>query len=220
MATPESIPSSQRVVPGSVDIPIAQWPASTKDDAVDAPAVAAKVIDSLNESLLKKDHKAVADLFLENSYWRDHLGMSWDFRTMKGRDKIISFLDKGHHLVNVEIDMNYPFKHDGPKLATFRGDGSSPGIECYLRTGTKYGIGPGLIRLIQENGRWKIWTLYTCMNELHIHPEPFGSFRPKGVQHGLRVGRENWLDRRQAEFNFENRDPDVLIIGMFCYIIK
>ncbi|KAI0381940.1 FAD/NAD(P)-binding domain-containing protein [Hypomontagnella monticulosa] len=208
-----TIPSSQRVVPGSVDIPIAQWPTSTKDDTVDALAVVTEVIGSLNESLSKKAHTAIADLFIEKGYWRDHLGMTWDFRTMKGRDKIIPFLHKGHHLIDVQFNKDYPFKNNGPKIVTFRGDGSSPGIECYLRTGTKHGLGPGLVRLVQESGKWKIWFLYTSMNELHDHPEPVGPLRPNGVQHGLNIERKNWLDRRRAESNFEGQDPDVLIIG-------
>lgn len=213
MTTPTSVPSSQRIVPGSVDIPIASWPVTTKDETVDAPAVASKIIDSFNESLTKKDHEAIAGLFVENGYWRDHLGLTWDFRTMKGKDKIVSFLDKGHHLVNLEIDRTYPTKNNGPEVVPFRGDGSVSGIQFFIRTRSQHGTGPGLVRLVQDNGEWKIWTLYTTMNELNDHPEPVGRLRPIGVQHGANPERKNWLDRRQAEINFENGDPDVLIIG-------
>ncbi|OTB06022.1 hypothetical protein M426DRAFT_56120 [Hypoxylon sp. CI-4A] len=213
MTTPDAIPSSQRVVPGSVDIPLAPWPVTTKDETADVPGVASKLIESFNESLSKKDHKAIGDLFIQDSYWRDHLALTWDFRTLKGKDKITSSLDSGHSLTKLEITSDYPAKNNGPEVLPFRDDGSVTGIQFFIRTTTIYGQGPGLARLVHENGQWKIWTLYTTLNELKDHPEPLGHLRAKGVQHGANAGRKNWLDRRQAEINFENGDPDVLIIG-------
>ncbi|KAI0889768.1 FAD/NAD(P)-binding domain-containing protein [Annulohypoxylon maeteangense] len=214
MTSSDALPSSQRVVPGSVDIPIAPWPVTTKDETVDASAVSSQIIDSFNSSLAARDYKALANLFVEeNSYWRDHLGMTWDFRTAKGRDKIISFLEKGHYLKSIGTDREYPVKNAGPEVADLRGDGTVYGIQFYVRTTSEHGIGPGLARLIKVNGEWKIWTLFTSMQELNAHPEPVGRLRPIGVQHGAQADRKNWLDRREAEFNFENGDPEVLVIG-------
>ncbi|KAI8961397.1 FAD/NAD(P)-binding domain-containing protein [Daldinia sp. FL1419] len=214
MTTPGSVPSSERVVPGSFNIPIAQWPSTTKDENVDAPAVASKIVNSFNELLSKKDHKGIANLFLEKSYWRDHLGLTWDFRTMKGRDKIIALLDKGYHLKDIQIDRELPAKNNGPELTSFRADGSVRGIQFFLRASTKHGFGPGYAWLAQDNGEWKIWALYTSMHELYTNPEPVGRLRPNGVVHGVNHQRStNWLERRQNEINFVNGDPDVLIIG-------
>ncbi|KAI1382386.1 FAD/NAD(P)-binding domain-containing protein [Hypoxylon crocopeplum] len=213
MTTQPSVHASRQLIPGSVDLPIAPWPATVKDESVGAVEVATEIIRSFNESLAKRDHKAVADLFLENSYWRDFLGMTWDLRTMKGKDNIISFLDKGHHLENIGIDQEYSAKGAGAKFVNFRDYGTVDGIQVFLQIGTKYGSGPGFARLIQDNGKWKIWTLFTSMHNLHEHPEPSGRLRANGAKHGVHVGRKNWLDRRKAEFNFENGDPDVLVIG-------
>lgn len=214
METQASLPSSQRVVPGSVDIPIASWPVTAKDETADAPAEASRIVDSLNESLSRKEHTAVADLFVENGYWRDHLGLTWDFRTLKGRDKIVSFLDEGHHLVNIAITHEYSGKNVSPTLVAFRGNGSAYGIQVFVHASTKHGAGPGVIRLIQDHAReWKIWTLYTSMNQLRGNSEPLGPLRPRGANHGLHIDRKNWLERRQVETNFENGDPDVLVIG-------
>jgi hypothetical protein len=35
------------------------------------------------------------------------------------------------------------------------------------------------------------------------------------VQHGAQQGRQNWQDRRIAEENFEEKDPAVLVVGMY-----
>ncbi|KAI0176464.1 FAD/NAD(P)-binding domain-containing protein [Hypoxylon sp. FL1284] len=211
--TQTSGPSYQWVVPGSVDITPISWPVTTKDESWDAPQVSSKIVGALNESLSKQDHKGVASLFLENGYWRDHLGMTWDLRTMKGRDKIVSFLDNDHHLASIEIVEEYSSKNVASQVTAHRGDGSVHGIEIYIRTRTKYGSGPGHIRLLNYENEWKIWTLYTTMTEFEQQPEPRGHLRANGAQHGFRQDRENWLGRREEEFNFEKTDPDVLVIG-------
>ncbi|KAL7629150.1 hypothetical protein AAE478_000669 [Parahypoxylon ruwenzoriense] len=211
MTTVNSVPSSQRVVPGSVDLTIAQWPVTTKDETGNAFEIASEVINSFNELLSRRDHKAIAGLFIENGYWRDHLGMTWDLRTMKGRDKIISFLDGAHHLTNVSIENES--KRNDPKKVTFRANGTVDGIQFFIRVYTKHGNGHGLVRLIHHSGQWKIWTLYTSMTSLDSHEEPLGPRRGRGVEHGFHADRRNWLERRQQEFNFEVSGPDVLIIG-------
>ncbi|KAI1482845.1 FAD/NAD(P)-binding domain-containing protein [Daldinia eschscholtzii] len=213
MTTTSSLPSSQHLVPGSVDLPLAPWPQTIKDENVDALAVSTKLVNSFNELLSKKDHKGLANLFLESSYWKDHLGLSWDFHTLKGRDKITSFLDKGHHLKDIQIDRELPAKNNGPEIIPFRTDGSVRGIQFFLRSNAEHGFGPGYARLLQENGEWKFWMLYTSVHELYNHPEPVGRLRPIGVKHGANPERENWLERRQDEINFVHGDPEVLIIG-------
>ncbi|KAI1780179.1 FAD/NAD(P)-binding domain-containing protein [Hypoxylon cercidicola] len=208
-----SLPSSQRVVPGSVDIPIALWPATTKDESVDASEVSSNIVGSFNELLSKQDHMGIAGLFLETGYWRDHLGLTWDFRTMKGKGKIIAFLDSGHHLKDVEIINEYSSKDVKPEATDFRGDGSVYGVQLFIRTRTKYGSGPGLARLILDGNQWKIWTLYTSMTEFEEYPEPLRNLRPNGAEHGFKQERKAWIDRREEESNFKKTDPDVLVIG-------
>ncbi len=211
-ATADSVPSSERAVPGSVNIPLAPWPATMKSQSVDAKAVATKIIDDFNKALEKKDHKAVADLFVENGYWRDYLGMTWDLRTAKGRDKIVALLDGGHHLVRVDVDETSPIL--APQVAPLRGDGSVKGIQSATVATNRYGSGRGFVRLVEEDvGQWKIWTFFTMTDELKGHEEPLGPNRANGVEHGALTGRKNWLDRRLEESSFEHSDPDVLIIG-------
>ncbi|KAH9897278.1 hypothetical protein F4778DRAFT_783370 [Xylariomycetidae sp. FL2044] len=212
MAAADSLPSSQSIVPGSIDIPLATWPLATEDsETVDAIAVAGDVVDALNKSIEKKDYKSTADLFLEDGYWRDHLSMTWDLRTIKGREKITDFLERGHHLTKVDIDRSA--SHRGPQVISMRSDGSIKPVQFFIIVTTKYGSGRGLARLVNQSGQWKIWTLFTTLEEIDGHEEPLGPNRTNGVEHGPVAGRKNWLERRYDEVNFEGADPDVLIIG-------
>ncbi|KAI1818392.1 hypothetical protein GGS20DRAFT_287075 [Poronia punctata] len=208
----DQVPSSQRLVPGSVNIPLATWPAAVEfdDKAVDVIAISSRIIDSFNQALENKDYKAVAGLFTENSYWRDQLALTWDLRTAKGPDAIQNLLEKGHHLAKVDIDDS---PGHGPQVAGLRPDNSVRGILFFTNVTTKLGSGRGTVRLVQESGSWKIWTMSTAMFELKGHEESVGPRRVLGVQHGVETGRKNWLDRRRAEVNFENAEPDVLVIG-------
>ena len=201
----------ERCVPGSVNIPIAKWPASIKSESVDAKAVASQIINSFNQSLQKGDYNGVADLFADDSYWRDHLTLTWDLRTAKGKEKIVSLLKGGHHLIKVDLDEASPV--GAPQVAPLRPDGSVKGITFLGVVTTKHGSGRASARLVEDAGKWKIWTLYTALNALKDHPEPRGPNRPAGVQHGALTGRKNWQDRRREESSFANSDPAVLVVG-------
>ncbi|KAJ2974456.1 hypothetical protein NUW58_g8652 [Xylaria curta] len=212
-AAVDQVPSSQRLVPGSFNIPLAPWPTTEAIDgkSTDTTAISSKIIDSFNQSLEKKDYQSVADLFVDNGYWRDQLALTWDLRTAKGKDKIINILQAGHHLVSVNIDNSSA--GGGPQVVDLRYDSSVRGILFFTTVTTQFGSGRGVVRLIQESGKWKIWTFFTMVEKLKGHEEAIGPNRPSGVQHGVQAGRKNWVERRQAESNFENSEPEVLIVG-------
>ncbi|KAI0101518.1 hypothetical protein GGR51DRAFT_331245 [Nemania sp. FL0031] len=212
-AAATEVPSCERVVPGSINIPIAPWPVTPKidEEATDVVKIASETVDSFNKLLEKKDYKAIADLFVDNGYWRDQLALTWDFRTSKGKEKIINLLQGGHHLLNIAIDQSPP--RQGPHVKSFRTDGSVPGIQFFTTITTQFGSGDGVVRLVEDSGQWKIWVLFTSMIKLKDHPEATGLNRPNGVVHGARAGRKNWLDRRRSESNFEGSEPEVLIVG-------
>lgn len=218
-AEAHSVPSSQRCEPGSVNLPLAPWPKPPKDGPVDGPAIANDIIGKLNTYLSKVPSKeavdGIASLFLVESYWRDHLALSWDLRTVKSREKIASFLqDHAANLTKVEVDAGSEWK--APKLAPLNPEQTSTGIQAYLTFTTKLGRGRGVVRFVQDvDGTWRIWTLFTSLEELKGFEEPIGPRRPNGVAHGYHSARKNWLDRRRDEENFVNSEPDVLIVGKY-----
>ncbi|ORY65169.1 dimethylaniline monooxygenase (N-oxide forming) [Pseudomassariella vexata] len=197
--------------PGSVNLPVAEFPTSTQDILTNAEVIATEIIDSLNQALRDNDSKRVGDLFCKDGYWRDHVALSWDLGTFKGKDKIVSFLAGGHNLTRVEIDRSSP--DYVPQLTAFNPFGNVQTIRVFTIITTKHGSGRGLVNLVQEDGNWKFWTFYTALDELRGFEEPLGPNRAKGVQHGAILERRNWLDRRTEETKFENSSPDVIVIG-------
>ena len=232
-----SVPSHERVEPGSVNIPVAKFPptASIPDISIDADRIASDLLISLNSALVNKNPQTAADLFLDNDdatdndkahgFWRDHLCLSWDMRTLKGREKIASFLKEAsstHLPLSIEIDRSSAAR--SPQVAPIDGFGDVRGIQFFGLVSTKLGSGRAIVRLAEvddEHGRqknWKIFTLFTSLSEIKGHEEKTYSRRPLGAEHGERARRENWQDRRNAEVNYERgREPTVLILGDFFF---
>ncbi|KAK4120608.1 oxidoreductase-like protein [Parathielavia appendiculata] len=233
-----SIPES--VVPGSVNLPPAPWPpaAVTPTEAIDAGAVAEHIVASLNDALSKRDHAAVADLFLPDpgnynvnnslatGYWRDHLVLSWRLRTLKGPAKICAFLDErsqvppsycqsvGPDWLTFEVDESSGFRR--PQVTDFRPAGGVTGVGFFVKVenGAFGGVGRGVVRAVEEReGVWKIWTLFTTLEGVKGMDERTGLRREIGVEHRVVEGRTNWTERRRAEREFEEGSPEVLVIG-------
>lgn len=215
--------SSQRIEPGSVNHPPAPWPAHFKTEPTpdEVAKIAANVVDTVNNHFDK-----VPDLFLHESqpgFWRDHLALTWNLRTLKGKDKIRDFLQTEAQVKEVpfqiQIDESHPFRT--PKVAAFAPVDGLKGIQFYITFTSQNGKGRGVVRLVQEEKTedWKIWTLFTTLEEYRDLAEPRGPNRPKGVEHGGQPGRMNWAQKRQEEINFTNHEPDVLILGMLLSFV-
>lgn len=212
------VSSSQRCEPGSVNPPFAKWPKTTIKDPVDAESTAKELVSAINSYLGKAPSieaaEGVASLFIDGEcYWRDHLALSWDLRTIKGKAEVATFLQSNSSLTQVAIDTTTEWRK--PKFTPFNAEQTSKGILFYITITTKLGSGHGVVRLVEDGkGGWKVWTLFTTLEELRGFEEPIGPRRATGVQHGFHKGRKNWTDRRNEEIQFVDREPDVLIIGM------
>lgn len=151
-------------------------------------------------------------------FWRDHLALAFSLRTLKGRERIRAYLAglparalKG---LRLEVDASSPFR--APQVAGFRPAGDVRGVGFFVTVESAAGTGRGVVRLVESGGqgRWKIWTLFTGLEELKGFEEARGPKREVGVRHGDWVGRKNWAERRREEAEFLGREPEVLIIGM------
>lgn len=60
---------------------------------------------------------------------------------------------------------------------------------------------------------WKALTFSLTLSELKQYPEIARASRPLGHEHGSRVSTKNWLETRQEELEFKNKDPQVIIVG-------
>ena len=168
--------------------------------ATTATETAERWLAAFNGALEKGDTAAASELFLETSFWRDLVALTWNVTTVENPDGIRAMLD-----ATLAHSRPHGFRTTEPATET---EGV---IEAWIEFETEVGRGNGLLRL--RDG--KAWTLLTALYELKGHEEPRADERPKGTEHGAVRDRETWLDRRVREgeeLGYETQ-PEVLIVG-------
>jgi putative flavoprotein involved in K+ transport len=145
---------------------------------------AAGWLKKLNAALEAGDADGAADLFGQECYWRDLIALTWNIKTLEGRDAIASML----RAVLPRIK---------PSRFELTGEAQETGglIEAWFTFETHSARGVGHLRLKDGKG----FTLLTTMTELKGHEERKGHTREHGVTHGAIKNRETWLARKTAE---------------------
>ncbi|KAI1860801.1 uncharacterized protein JN550_011263 [Neoarthrinium moseri] len=202
-------PTDERQDVGATNIVAVDYPPTINTASIDAIAVARSIVAEFNEIIKSKDYKALGDLFLDDSYWRDHLCLSWDFHTLKGRNRISSFLETATKAPHIDIDETEA--HRSPQVANVDVYGHVKCVTTFLKVTTDVGSGQGVLRLTKRNEDWKILTLFTTLQKLDGHEEPRGSRRPTGHEGG-RNGK-NWHETRTDDRTYHEKEPTVLVIG-------
>ncbi|PYH88769.1 FAD/NAD(P)-binding domain-containing protein [Aspergillus ellipticus CBS 707.79] len=203
--------SKDQVEPGSVNVPVGSFPPTCTSTDVNADQLASQLVDQINAALSKGDTEAISQQFLEDGFWRDHLCLTWDFHTAKGRDSISALLESGRLPTKVEIDRSTPMR--APHVGPIDAFGQVTGVEFFITVSSAIIDGRGIVRLAEKDGDWKVLSFFTSLVGLTDHAEAVNQHRPAGVKHGANPERTNWQDKRTAELNVEGKSPAVLIIG-------
>lgn len=215
-----SIPSAERVEAGSFPVISAKLPSASETRPVDADEVASKWVDLFNKTINSGDVTAISELFLQESFWRDQLCLSWDIHTLHGPQKIADLIkssENGCRIKSIALDKTSPLR--SPQTAQLGSEAKIPNVQAFLNIETDVGTGQGLVRLVNADGKWKAFTLFTFLKELTGHEETVGRRRPIGAEHGGHSSKLNWLDQRKTEEKFENgEEPTVLIVGTYHHI--
>ncbi len=157
-------------------------------------------IADFGSALEARDVEALKALFAADCHWRDLVAFTWNIRTVEGRDAV-------GDLAAATMDAVNPtgFAIDGEATEA---DGVA---EAWFVFETDAARGRGHVRLNDEGA----WTVLTTAQELRGHEERKGPTRERGVEHGIRKGRETWAEARAREQAEMGRDvqPYVLIVG-------
>ncbi|KAM0326208.1 hypothetical protein ACHAQA_006805 [Verticillium albo-atrum] len=218
MADVQLPPSHMRTVPGSVNVPVAKFPSASPPTDLDPEQAASEVVAQLNKALEQADVAAIAQLFDHEGFWRDHLALTWDFHTRRGTANIQEFLEDcaaskdGFRLKSISLDRTSEVRK--PQMSFLDHNGAVPCLAFFFTFQTAVGTGEGVARLVDIGGKWKIFTFYTALQELKGHEEAVNHRRSRGVEHGGKPGRKNWVERRRAEADLEpDVEPPVIILG-------
>ena len=157
------------------------------------------------ESALKgRDIEAASGLFATESYWRDLVSFTWNITTAEGREGVSELLTG-----TLENTDPSGFATEEPP------DEADGVVTAWITFETGVGRGRGLLRLKEEDGEDRAWTLLTTLYELKGYEEPQQDRRPMGAEHGANKERQTWLERQQeeAESLGSTTQPYVLVVG-------
>ena len=182
------------------------------DKTDDISVAADHWLAQFEEALAKSDGGLLRTLFHPDSYWRDMLALSWNIQTVTGANAIVEALGRYGPTAAASGFAVDPDRA-APRKVTRAG---THAIEAIFTFETRVGRGSGIIRLIPDaadGNKLKAWTLLTELGEIKGHEEALGLARPRGQAYSRDFRGPNWLDLRNADAEYADRDPAVLVIG-------
>ena len=168
-------------------------------------------LQSFNEAISQQKNKdesikILSNLFFEDSHWRDILALTWKIQTVSGKSKVIENLYNKIMDVSAksfEIDQQRTL----PREVIRAGKNV---IEVILRFKTKFGNCEGVVRLFEDQerkGSFKAWSLLTALSDLS------SSDKKNIEQYQNILEGPNWLDKRNEDRLYKNREPEVIVVG-------
>lgn len=173
-------------------------------------ALAQDWLDGFGLALEAGDAAAIAAMFQPESWWRDAVAFTGTLGTVEGAEAIGEALAR--HAPAVAAS---GFRLDPDRLApsqVMRAGAET--VEVFYRFHTAIGTGEGVLRLTPDgDGRLLAWTLLTALDQVAGREERIGPNRPVGQSYSRDFSGPNWLDRRREAQAYEDRDPEVLVVG-------
>jgi putative flavoprotein involved in K+ transport len=156
--------------------------------------------------LASRDKTALAALFAADCHWRNLCGLSWNIFTQSGRDTICDTLRRDASEAKAQ-DFTIAGDLLTPRRATVAG---REVIEAIFRFVSANGAGLGVVRLLPGDHP-QAWTLSTLLDMDGICAARRRDNEP--VSHARDFAEASWLEQRARHLAYEDREPDVLIVG-------
>jgi putative flavoprotein involved in K+ transport len=159
-------------------------------------------------ALTAGDLSGLAALFASECHYRDMLAFSWTIRPFLGAEAIADFLAAAQKATQAR---SFALAEGRTPPRVVRRLGIEV-HEAIFRFETETGRGFGVVRLPTATPA-QAWVLMTSLDELKRHEERIGPRRPSGDAYSRNFGGLNWLDQRNKARAYDDRDPEVLVVG-------
>ncbi|KAK9780235.1 hypothetical protein SCAR479_02872 [Seiridium cardinale] len=141
--------------------------AGMKSEDVDPVQIVTEWLAKMEACLKAKAFDDLSGLFIEDCWWRDIIGLSWDWTTKHGRDSISEYLTSSQNLPT-----NLKCAKTGGLQPTSLDMGGLFWVQGGFSFKHPHGEGKGFIRLANVgNSEWKAWTVFTQLLQLDFQKE-------------------------------------------------
>jgi putative flavoprotein involved in K+ transport len=166
-------------------------------------------LDGFAAAVATADASSIAELFAAECFWRDVLAFHWDLRTLAGAQPIAAELASRLPATQPR-DFAIAADRTAPRAVSRAG---TDVIEVIFTFETAIGPCDGVVRLVDEDGQVRAWTLMTTLAEIRGHEDPANGKHWQNVDWKRNFGGRNWADRRRDALAYGDRDPTVLVVG-------
>jgi cation diffusion facilitator CzcD-associated flavoprotein CzcO len=178
---------------------------STEETAREAAECWIRAFDA---ALARGDRHALADLFAADCHWRNLYGLSWHFAALSGNEPVV-----GELFARTGEAVAWNFRLDpvrlAPRMSVVAG---REVVEAIFAFDTANGPGCGALRLAPgAGGQAQAWIISTALDFDRICDDRKQQAAPESQMRDF--AGPDWLERRQASSNYDQREPDVLIVG-------
>ena len=170
----------------------------------------ARWLRAFEEGVAVGDKSKLKELFVKDCHWRDLLAFTWHITTLSKLEKVVTGL-----IVGCDENGAKDFQLTSTARKVSRG-GQKNIIEGIFKFRTNAGECRGVLRLCSESGdsgELKAWTIMTALDHLRAVPDKAGNGCPKGDNFARDFSGPNWLDMRKFSVAYEDREPEVLVVG-------
>jgi putative flavoprotein involved in K+ transport len=183
-------------------------PAAT---GTDPEAVVGRWLARFEQALARGEAAAIEALFLPDAHWRDVLGTAWTLNTVSGAPALARALAQVSPARRPRA-LACAAGRVAPRWVERVGERT---IEALIAFETGVGPGEGVLRLRADpsEGEPKAWTLFTGLVEIRGHEERHRRAPAAGSAPGRSFRGLNWLQRRERDARYEDREPAVLVVG-------
>lgn len=188
----------------------------TTVDADDPEKVAQDWLSQLSEACSDSDGDAWSDLFWDEGVWRDKVVFTFEYRSFNGKEKIRKAArvsdevgsrnspDNVQDLLPLVKAGNFSLIAPGAKFEKPYDDLHY--VSAHFSFDTEIAGASGVVNLVKTEAGYRAWTLHTVIESLHGFPE-----LPN--RDGHMVGPHSWSTQREIDIAFEDREPEVLVVG-------
>jgi cation diffusion facilitator CzcD-associated flavoprotein CzcO len=173
-----------------------------------AEEMAREWIGAFGAALRASSASALSELFIADSHWRNIFGLSWQFSTISGVERLVKeLLARAAEVGATEFRIDEAAL--APRKAVVAG---REVIEAVFRFATIHGPGTGALRLLgSPDGLAKAWMISTTFDFDQICEAR--ADRQAATSHARDFSAPDWLEQRSASCAYSDREPDVLIVG-------
>jgi cation diffusion facilitator CzcD-associated flavoprotein CzcO len=174
------------------------------------PVEADQWISDFSRALENQDPTLLRALFVPEVNWRDNMALTWTLRQEWGVAAVEDQLCLAVCRMKATGWRQSPAWHEPGEVVV----NGRKVIEIVLEFETEHGRGLALIWAQRDTDAkygLRAYNLYTRLEELKCveAKSPF----PPGRGFASRTPTENWLEHREARRAFDDREPEVLIVG-------